>query len=221
MNIQVIDVVVFLIATAQILIVLLNWNRDREIRRLQAHLDQQQLLLSEITGWLKRDMVARSRQNKPDRGSLPKDQSSSTEDEPARASKAGTWSREIFADLRAGLKGDAPAEPVSRADDSPEKIAPVTTEAEVKGTTKPFKWFKEDANEPREIAEAREIIAGLKKNAPQGPASAAKDPTDVTRAGSTEEELERLNKATNWLKEDRDKAVASFQQRTEPTKKIG
>jgi uncharacterized protein YlaN (UPF0358 family) len=100
--------------------------------------------------------------------------------------------------------------------DLPNTIRPSTAEDELKRTTKAFKWFKEDADEPRAIIEAREIIAGLGGRVPPElatmtvpePAVTPKDLPDTVRPRTTEEELERATKAIEGLKEDVDKARA-------------
>jgi hypothetical protein len=111
----------------------------------------------------------------PEPAITPKDlpetiQPRTTEADAAQAMKALNWSREIVAGLQAGLKGGAPPEPATTRvsepaitpKDLPDTIRSSTTEDELKRATKAFKWFKEDADEPREIVEAREIVAGLR-----------------------------------------------------------
>jgi len=241
MNIHAFDVAVVLIAIAQALIVLLTWGRDREIKRLHDRIDQQQLLVSEITGWLKRDVLAKTLLDKPDRepiheptandpkapepATIPKDladtiRPSTPEDELQRAAKTIDWSREIVAGLRAGLKVSAPPEPeITRAPepaitpkDAPDTIRPSPAADDLGRATKAFKWFKEDADEPREIVQAREVVAGLKGGAPLEPSITPKDSSDTVRPSTTEDEdeLKRATKAINWLKEDIDKARETF-----------
>jgi hypothetical protein len=67
MDIQAFDIAVVLIAVAQALVVLLTWRRERDVKRLRERIDQQQLLLNEIRAWLKRDVIAKTRQDKPER----------------------------------------------------------------------------------------------------------------------------------------------------------
>jgi hypothetical protein len=66
-----------------------------------------------------------------------------------------------------------------------------------------FKWFKEDADEPREIVEAREIVTGLRGRVPPEPAITPQRPSTTE-----DEEAKRMNKAINSLREDADKARA-------------
>jgi len=237
MNIHAFDIAVILIAIVQALTVLLSWGRDRDIKRLHERIDQQQLLISEIQGWLKRDVIEKSRQDRPDREPIPAANDikapepavtpqdvpdavppGTAEDELKRSAKANDWSREIVASLRAGLKGGAPAiasvpEPATVPKDLPDTLRPGTAEDEdqLKRATKTFKWFKEDAGEARELVEAREIVAGLKGTPPE-PATTPKDLPDTARPGTTEDEdaLKRAAKAINWLKEDTDKAREIF-----------
>jgi len=58
-----------------------------------------------------------------------------------------------------------------------------------------FKWFKEDADEPREIVEAREIVTGLQGRVPPEPAITPQRP------GTTEDEPKRATKAMDWSRE--------------------
>jgi hypothetical protein len=58
-----------------------------------------------------------------------------------------------------------------------------------------FKWFKEDADEPREIVEAREIVTGLRGRVPPEPAITPQRPS------TTEDEPKRATKAMDWSRE--------------------
>jgi hypothetical protein len=163
MNIQTFDIAVILIAIAQALIVLLTWRREGDIKRLHERIDRQQLLLSEIKGWLKRDVIAEPRQDKPEREPMPGPTASNVKaPEPARTPK-----------------------------DLPDTVSP----SELKRATKAFMTFKRDTDEPREIVEAREIVAGLKGDPTLQPAITPKDLRDTIRPSTTEDELERLIKA--------------------------
>jgi len=67
---------------------------------------------------------------------------------------------------------------------------PVAVEDQLKRATKPFKWFKEEADEPREIVEAREIVAGLREGPTPLLAITPKDLPETIRP-STEDVLKR------------------------------
>jgi len=156
-------IAVFLIAVAQILTILLTIRRERDIKELAKLVDEQRQRIVELAAWLagrnaalplvtksEREPISEPIANNtkaPESAITPKElpetiQSRTTEDE--AATKVLNWQREILAGLRAGLgKGAAPSEPA-----------------------KAFKWFKEDADEPREI------VAG-----PNG--GAAKTPKDL------------------------------------------
>ena len=67
-------------------------------------------------------------------------------------------------------------------------------------TTKAFKWFKEDADEPREIVAAREIVAGLKGGAVPEPAITPKDLPQTIQPGTTEDEDAQTTKA-DWSRD--------------------
>jgi hypothetical protein len=219
MNNLELTVTVIAIAVAQALTILLTIGRERDIKELRElvnelreHVDEQRLRIVELRAWLAgRNAVQPSRitsEREPTGNSVkapelvitPKDLPETIhprpiEDEAAQAMKAHDWSREIVAGLRAGLKVGAP-----------DAMQPGTAGDEAERVTKAFKWFKEDAGEPREIGEAREIVASLKGGAPTEPSITPKDPPDAVRPSTAEVELERATKAINWLKEDAEKA---------------
>lgn len=176
-------IAVIAIAVAQALTILLTIGREREIRRLRELVTEQQVQIAEIKAWLAgRIRSAQSPRIKPER-------------EPTREPVAG--------DMRV-------REPAITPKDSPDPIRPGTTKDELQRATKAFRWFREDADEPREI------VAGLKRPAaPQPaittvpePAITSKDSHDTLRQSTTEDELERATKAINSLKDDVDKARA-------------
>lgn len=182
-------IAVIAIAVAQVLTILLAIGREREIRRLRELVTEQQVQIAEIKAWLAgRIRSAQSPRIKPER-------------EPTREPVAG---------------GMRVREPAITPKDSPDPIRPGTTKDELQRATKAFRWFREDADEPREIVEAREIVAGLKRPAaPQPaittvpePAITSKNSHDTLRQSTTEDELERATKAINSLKDDVDKARA-------------
>jgi ribosomal protein L29 len=229
MNNLELTVTVIAIAVAQALTILLTIGRERDIKELRElvnelreHVDEQRLRIVELRAWLAgRNAVQPSRITSeresiasikaPELMITPKDIPETIhprpiEDEAAQAIKAHDWSREIVAGLRAGLKVGAPPEPAITTKDSPDAMRPSTAEDGLERATKAFKWFKEDAGEPHEIGEAREIVAGLKGGAPAEPAITTKDLPDAMRPSTAEDELERATKAINWLKEDAEKA---------------
>jgi len=227
-NLQ-ITVTVIAIAVAQALTILLTLGRERDIKELRELVnelrevvDEQRLRIIELRAWLAGRNAAQPSLTKAPEPALalaPKDlpetiQPRTTEDEAAQAMKVLNWQREIVAGLQAGLKGRAPPDPVVTPKDLPDTIRPSTTEDDLKGATKAFKWFKADANEAREIVEARAIVAGLKGVAPPEsaitkapePAVTPKDLLDSPGPSTTDDVLDRVTKAINWLKEDADKA---------------
>jgi hypothetical protein len=221
-------IAVFLVAVAQVLTILLTFRRERDIKELRQLVDEQRLHIVELRAWLAGRNAAQPRRAKSEHEPIseptasnmkasepaitPKDlpvtiQPRTPEDEAAQAMKVLNWQREIVAGLQAGLKGGAPPEPA---------ITPKATDTVRPGTTEDaFKWFKEDADEPHGIVEAREIVAGLKGAPGPGmtgiaePAIARKDSPDIVRPSTTTDELKRTYKAINWLKEDADKARVS------------
>jgi hypothetical protein len=113
--------------------------------------------------------------------------------------KALKRERELAARLRAGLKGSAP--PTEQTpEDLPDEKRPGATEDAPKEAGKAFNWFKEDPNEPREIVEAREIVAGLGKHRVE---EQSREP--AARPSTAHNELKRATRVINWLKEDVEK----------------
>jgi type II secretory pathway component PulM len=184
-------IAVIAIALAQALTILLTMGREREIKKLRELVTQQRIFIGEIKGWLTRERIelAQPRRMKPD--------------------------HEPMADEIKAPEIKAP-EPAITPRDLSDTIRPSPTEDELKRATKTFKWFKEDADEPREIVEARKIVAGLKGRAPPEPAitkvpepaKTPKDLSDTIRPSTSEDELKRATKAINSLKEEVDKARA-------------
>jgi hypothetical protein len=247
-------IAVFLIAVAQALTILLTIRRERDIKELARLVDKQRLHIVELTAWLAGRNAAQPRRPKPEpepasaptadgakasEPSTAKDLSATApprtaQVEGAQAMKVLNWQRHILAGLRAGLKAKGVAPPEPAITEAPEPrtapkefsdtMQPSVTEDEPKRATKPFRWFKEDANEPHEIVSAREIVAGLNRGVtPPEPAIAPKDLPDVVQPSSAENELERATRAIDWLKEDADKAremVANLRG-TPPAKKTG
>ena len=223
-NLSVTDILefaVFGLAVAQALTILLTIRRERDIDDLRELVDQQRLRLVELTAWLAGRNSVQLRQITSERESMaskvpepevkPNDLSEALqqrvpEDEAARAEKALSWQREIAARLQEGLKGSKP--PIGEAkasEDLPDHQQASSAEHGLKRATKSFNWFRTDPDEPREIAEARKMVADLKGGASQaGPTIAPKE--SLAMSPSTEEELQRATRAIDRLKEDVDKA---------------
>jgi hypothetical protein len=236
---HIIIVAVFLIALGQALTILLTIRRERDIRELGKLVDRQRLQIAELSAWLAGRAAAQPRRTKSDlrppaeptsndaKASEPKAPESglgrAAEDETTKATKALDWQHHILAGLRAGMNGDARTAAVARKALEPE-VAPKdppdhhhqrSIAEEPERATKPFRWFKEDTEEPPGMVAAREIVAGLNGGAvPSDSAMAPKGLADSPKPSSADEELERATKAINRLKEDADKAreiVASMQ----------
>jgi hypothetical protein len=225
---DILEFAVFGLAVVQALMIILTLRRERDVEELRELVDQQRLRLVELTAWLagrnsfpprrirsEREPVADAKMGEPEPG--PKDspetvQPRITADEAARAAKTLSWQREIAARLQAGLKeGASPTDPTKPREDLPHEDLPhneqpAPAEDALKRATKPFNWFRRDPDEPREIVEARKVVAGLKGNPLQaGPATAPEDPVAVS-PNTVQDELERATRAIDWLVEDADKA---------------
>ena len=226
---DILEFAVFGLAVVQALMILLTLRRERDVEELRELVDQQRIRLVELTAWLagrnsfpprrirsERELAADTKL--AEREASPKDlpeamQPRTTEDEAARAAKTLSWQREITARLQAGLKeGASPTDPTKPREDLPHEDLPhneqpAPAEDALKRATKPFNWFRRDPHEPREIVEARKVVAGLKGNAPPpGPATAPEDSVAIPPDSTVQDELERATRAIDWLKEDVDKA---------------
>src|SRR5579863_431078 len=224
---DILEVAVFGLAVVQALMIVLTLRRERDVEELREIVDQQRIRLVELTAWLagrnssqprrirsEREQLAEAKMGEPE--ASPKDspetvQPRITDDEAARAAKTLSWQREITARLQAGLKeGASPTAPPKPREglpreDLPEQPAPA--EDALKRTTKKFNWFRQDPDEPREIVEARKVVAGLKGDPAQaGPATAPEDSLAIPPDSTVQDELERATRAIDWLKEDVDKA---------------
>ena len=130
----VLELAVIAIAVAQALTILLTIRRERDVKELRELVDQQRLRIVELRAWFAgRKAVQPSRIK--------------SQSDPIREPTANNTNA---------------SEPAITSKDLPDAKRPSATEDELKRATKPFKWFKEDADEPREIVGAREIFAGLK-----------------------------------------------------------
>jgi|GEM_PF-5175882 len=233
---DILEFAVFGLAVVQALMILLTLRRERDIEELRELVDQQRIRLVELTAWLagrnsfpprrirsEREPMADAKMGEPE--TSPKDspetvQPRITDDEAARAAKTLSWQREITARLQAGLKeGASPTNPTKPGEglaseglpreglpreDLPEQPAPA--EDALKRTTKKFNWFRQDPDEPPEIAEARKVVAGLRGNPQQAEPTTAPEDSVAAPPSSVQDELERATRAIDWLKEDADKA---------------
>ena len=218
---DILEFAVFGLAVVQAMMILLTMRRERDIEELRELVDQQRLRFVELTAWLagrnsfqprrlRSEREPDAKVGEPEAGlkDLPEAmQPRTTEDEAARAEKALNWQREIAARLQAGLKESSPPTgPAKPREASPDDKQPATAEDALKRTTKAFNWFRQDPDEPQEIAEARKAVAGLKGDPPQvGPATAPEDLV-ANPQSTVQEELERATRAIDWLKEDVGKA---------------
>ncbi len=210
---EILEFAVFGLAVAQALTILLTIRRERDIDNLRELVDQQRLRIVELTAWLAgrnsvqpRSLASKAPEPEAKLDDVPQAmQQRRAEEEAARAEKALDWQREIAARLKEGLQeGTLPIDHAKAPDGSPDQQTS-TAEDALKRTSKTFNWFKKDPDEPREIAEARKIVADLKGGGPQsGPTIVPKDV--LATPPSTEEELQRTTRAIDQLKQDIDKA---------------
>lgn len=171
-------VCVIAIAVAQLLTILLTIGRERDIKELRGQvnelrglLNEQRLRIVALRAWL-------AGRNAP---------------QPSRISSERERMREPIAN-----NTEAP-EPTITPKDSPDAI-PSTTADGLTRVTNAFKWFKEDADEPREIVEARQIVAGLKGGALQEPAITPRDLPQTVQPRTAEDEDAQTKKA-NWSRD--------------------
>jgi len=197
--INVLEVAVFGLAIAQMLTIILTFRREREVNELRELVEEQRLRLAELRAWLAGRDASQTRrigsERKPhpeptanvkasESGMLVEEprQSRPSEDDVARRTKALEWQREIASRLQSGLKSQMPP----------------TEQATKPAAEADFKWFKDEPNEPREIA-ARGIVAGLgNTNQPR-----AHDSLESKTIGSNTElnEVERTLRAITSLRD--------------------
>jgi hypothetical protein len=169
-------IAVFLIAVAQALTILLTIRRERDIKKLGELVDKQRLQVVELRAWLAGRNAAQPRPTKSEREPT---------NEPVRQSIADNTK-------------------VSESAITPKELPESGTTEDGPGrATKAFRWFKEDGNEPREMAAAREIVASVRAGlgggaAPAEPATTAKD---LPEAGAAEDEAAQAMKVLNWQRE--------------------
>jgi hypothetical protein len=193
---NVLEVAVFGLAVAQALTILLTIGRERDVRELRALIEEQRLRLIELRAWIAgRDASRKQLASEPETSAepitrakagmpAPKDDkprgASEQEDAAARLGHALEWQRDVAARLRAGIQSPPTLQAAPSADKTQSGLS--------EGT---FKWFKEDPNEPREIVEAREIVA-----------NSGGSPETSPQSSSTRDQLERVTEVVNRLKED-------------------
>jgi len=194
---SVLEVAVFGLAIAQMLIILLTVRRERDIKDLRELVEEQRLRLTELRAWLagRTSSQRMASDSKPDleptadaqasKSGMPLQEARSPEDDLARAAKALEWQREVAARLKSGISSQH-----------------ATTPAEEDG----FKWFRDDPNEPPEIVKARRVV-NEKTHHPQ----VQNLPEDTaTQPRSPFFEVERTLSAIKSLKEDTDTSSADL-----------
>jgi ribosomal protein L29 len=141
--------------------IILTIRRERDINELRELVEEQRLRLAELRAWLAGRNASQTRRIGSERKPHPEPtanvkasesgmpveeprQSRPSEDDVARETKALEWQREVAARLQSGLKSRMPP----------------TEQATKPAAEAGFKWFKDEPNEPREIA-PRGIVAGL------------------------------------------------------------
>ena len=198
---SVLELAVFGMAIAQVLMIILTIRRERDVNELRALVEEQRLHLAELRAWLAGRNASRIRSErkphpepaanlKASELGMPVEeprQSRPSDDNVARETKALEWQREVAARLQSGIRELAPTEPAT---------APASENG--------FKWFRDDPDEPREIVEARGIVNGLGKTY-QPRAQAEGSPESLAKRPG-HDELDRINRAVTRLKEDMDKS---------------
>ncbi len=174
MNNLEITVCVIAIAVAQLLTILLTIGRERDIKELREHVNELRGLLNE-----QRLRIVELRAWLAGRNA-------------AQAKRIRSEREPMGNDTKA-------PEPTITPKDLADTI-PSTTADGLERATKAFKWFKEDADEPREIVAAREIVAGLKGGAVPEPAITPKDLPQAIQPGTTEDEDAQTTKA-DWSRD--------------------
>lgn len=169
-------IVVFFIAVAQALTILLTIRREKDVKELHEFVHQQRLHNVELRAWLAGNRsAARHRLNKTKReisepparalkasnnkslgphiSAAAASLSRTAENEAAaQAMKVMDWQRDILAGLRAGLKGSAPQKPVETPSGLPDSIRPDIPENALERTEKAINLLKEETDRARENA---------------------------------------------------------------------
>jgi hypothetical protein len=199
---SVLEVAVFGLAIVQALTILLTARRERDVKELRELVDEQRLRLAELRAWLA-GRNASQRRTAPesetsleriaelkasDSGTPPREteQPRISGDAAASPTKALGWQREVAARLQSGIKAQLPP----------------TEQATKPASATDFKWFKDDPHEPREVAEARGVVAGLEKT--YQPQAHNQDSFQSKAVASNTEldEVEKTLRAIRLLKED-------------------
>ncbi len=149
---SVLEVAVLGLAIAQMLLILLTVRRERDVKDLRDLVEEQRLHLAEVRAWLAGRSASQFRRiasvNNPEAEPIAgvkkaesemllreANQPRTPEDELARAAKDLEWKQDVAARLQLGIKEQQTTR-------QPESA---------------FKWFKDDPNEPPEMAEARRM----------------------------------------------------------------
>ncbi|MGZ5874548.1 MAG: hypothetical protein ACXWKP_20805 [Bradyrhizobium sp.] len=175
------------IAVAQALTILLTIGREGEIKKLRELVYRQQLLVSEITGWLEREGFERTKPRMPNpvKELSPKltVRPCITADQIRQANEA--ISKMNKARVRIETEGDGWV----MIPEAPAISEPIADEIKAP-----------DVKEPK-IRVPEPAITKVTK-----PAKTLKDLLATVEPHATEDETKRLTEATNWLKEDVGKA---------------
>ena len=205
---------VIAIAVAQSLTILLTIGRDREIKKLREIVAQQRIFISEIKGWLLRERIELAQpRRKSDR-------------EPAadEIKAPEIHAAEIVPEIKAAPK-------ILFGINAPKIKAPEIKVPEIKVAERTI--TPKDTAEDRLIKPDREPIADDMRvpepavtRMPE-PAKTLNDSLATVQPHTAEDETKedatkRLTKATNWLKEDADKAreIVAVLQRKPPGTEI-
>ena len=168
------DMIVFFIAIAQALTILLTIRRERDVKELRELVDAQRLQNVELRALLVGRSTARPTRPKKSKRETKAEASTrdpiannnkssektmspvvtspslTTEHEAAQAVKVIDWQREIIAGLRAGLKGTVLEESAKTPNGLRDTSRPNASENELERTAKAINWLKEEADKARE-----------------------------------------------------------------------
>lgn len=197
---NVLEVAVFGLAIAQALTILLTIRRERDVRDLRELIEQQRLRLVELRAWIAGRAASQTKQIASERetraepiaynkvGVHEDDQPRSSEEASARTAKELEWQRDVATRLHAGIQ----------AAQTQQAATPVDKKGAGTSDDK-FRWFKESPNEPREIVEARKIVANFGKGHDQQNHGS---PRISQQPSTTDDQFERVTEAVSRLKED-------------------
>jgi hypothetical protein len=196
--ISVLEIVVFGLAIAQVLMIVLTFRRERDVKDLRELVEDQRLRLAELGAWLagRRSSPARRIAEdesdfertpvKTSESGMPLQSTSIPDDDLALTVKSTEWQRDIAVSLKSSVRAPNATTPTGAA----------------------FKWFKDDPNEPPELVEARRIISGNpdrseKQHSAEGLA---------THPQASDVEMERALRAIRSLKDDLEKSSTASRQ---------